>query len=82
MLEIARGKARDAQLSVEFVEADIREPPTTDDRRPMTDDQRRFSMVRWSVVGGRWSVPGSRKALYGCLEPPVSKATGDHLSVW
>jgi SAM-dependent methyltransferase len=52
MLEIARGKARDAGYDVAFVEADIRELLTPDDRRPTTDD---VENGRWSVAGGRSS---------------------------
>lgn len=63
MLEIARGKARDAGYAIEFVERDIRDLPTTDDRRPTTRNgesdgarqptTKNGEAARWSPVGHR-----------------------------
>src|SRR5436190_7813524 len=39
MLEIARGKARGAGYDITFIQADMRELPT-EDERPKTNDQR------------------------------------------
>ena len=49
MLDIARGKARDAGLRVEFIRGDMRELPT-DDERPMTNDQRSLTNALSSFV--------------------------------
>jgi SAM-dependent methyltransferase len=52
MLEIARGKARDAGYTIQFFESDIRALSATDDRRPTTKNSEN---TRWSVAGRRWS---------------------------
>ena len=50
MIEIARGKARDAGYNVQFVEGDIRDLLATDDRPPTTENPEHG---RRSAVGGR-----------------------------
>jgi SAM-dependent methyltransferase len=52
MLDIARGKARDAGAQVTFVAADIRDLPIGDRRRPTTEAH---NIGRWSAIGGRSS---------------------------
>ena len=54
MLEIARGKARGAGYVLSFVQGDIRDPPTND-QRPTTNSRGSQTSTPWSLVLGPWS---------------------------
>jgi SAM-dependent methyltransferase len=67
MLEIARGKARDAGYAIEFVEADIRKlEPRTKNQEPAAD-----------AGGSRFSVFGSRFDLATCFYDSLNYLAGD-----
>ncbi len=76
MLEIARGKARDAGLAVVFVEADMRAIPMGDDR-PTTDARRLVEMQQSS--DGQWPPTGGAPSfdLVTCFADSINYMIGD-----
>jgi SAM-dependent methyltransferase len=70
MLGIARGRARGAGYGITFVEGDIRDLPTNDERR--TTNERSSDVGHWSLVIGRWSFD-----LVTCFYDSLNYLTGD-----